>query len=289
MSYLLDHWLGRLPLSQSFWVNLIAISLVGCLIEFLIHDYFQFSHSSFISFAIGYFIFLHVFIFSWQIVGVLRACDYNIKNFIASGWTRSAQLFVLTGFAATLIWGISLTQQLWKFNADKQQIESESYTQPDYSIEFSDNETVSIVGIISPGITRELKKLLATNSGIEIIQLNSSGGNIFEARGVAKLIHENRLNTHVLKNCFSSCTTAFIAGRSRSLEKNAKLGFHQYRLNSNKLFAPSVNVKKELHKDRASFLKQGVSEVFLDKAFSTPHDDMWFPKHSELIEAGIIN
>lgn len=289
MRYLLKHWQGRQPLGQSFWVNLVAVSVLGCLVEYLIHQYFQYSDYNFLTIAISYFVFFHVFIFTWQAVGVLRACDHNIKNYISSGWTRGAQFFLLTGFTATLIWGISLGQQLWKLKTDAEQLAVELNTKPGYSITFIDINTVSIVGIISPGITRELKGHLVMKPGIVNIEFNSTGGNIFEARGIAKLIQERKLNTHISGNCYSSCTTAFIAGHTRTLGENARLGFHQYRVNSIKLFAPNVNVKKELDKDIASFLKQGVSQAFLDRAFSIPHDDMWFPSHSELIEAGIVN
>lgn len=289
MRYLLNHWRGRLPLCQAFWINLVTVSVVGCLIEYLIHQYFQKRSSNFLIPAISYFIFFHVFIFTWQAVGVLRACDHNIKNYISSGWTRSAQFIVLTGFGATLIWGISLSQQLWKLKKVSELLAIVTNTTPDYSININDINTLSISGTISPGITRELNNFLANTPGIEIIELNSKGGNIFEARGIAKLIQENNLNTHISENCFSSCTTAFIAGRTRTIGENARLGFHQYRINSHKLFAPNVNIQNELNKDMASFLKQGVSPAFLDRAFSITHDDMWFPSYRELIEAGIIN
>mgnify|MGYP001168163221 CR=1 FL=1 len=40
--------------------------------------------------------------------------------------------------------------------------------------------------------------------------------------------------------------------------------------------------------NRQYFIARGVSQDFLDKAFSTPHDDMWFPTIEELTESGII-
>ena len=115
-----------------------------------------------------------------------------------------------------------------------------------------------------------------------MIELNSKGGNIFEARGIAKLIQQNNVNTHVSAECLSSCTTIFIAGVKRTLSDNAKLGFHQYRINSNKLFAPNVDIDKELKRDIVAFKKQGIDQDFLDKAFSVSHDDMWYPDHREL-------
>ena len=289
MSYIANHWNGRLPLSKAVWVSLVAVSLLGCFIEYFIHSYFMQHSSNFASIAIIYFVLFHVLIFVWQAIGVLRSCDSNIKNYISSGWTRSTQLLVLTCFAATIIWGISLGQLLWKIKIDTQLMATEHKTSPEYSFEFSDNDTLTITGIISPGITRQLKKHFSLKPDISLITLNSPGGNIFEARGIAKLIQQNRLNTHVKENCFSSCTTVFIAGQKRTLAEEAKLGFHQYRINSKKLFAPNVNVKKELDKDIATFLNQGVSQSFLNKAFSREHDDMWFPNHSELTAAGIIN
>ena len=289
MRYLLNHWHGKLPLKSAVWIGLITVSIVGCFIEYLIHKSF-FQHSSYYAIiAIGYFVLFHVFVFIWQALGVLRSCDVNIKNYIASGWTRSAQFLILTGFTATLIWGISLGQKLWKLKTESELQANELNNGPDYSFEINNINTVSIKGIISPGITRQLKKYLDLNPEINLIELNSTGGNIFEARGIAKLITQRNLNTHVSQRCLSSCTTVFVAGHKRTMAEKATLGFHQYKINSNKLFAPNVNTKKELDKDIASFLKQGVSQRFLDKAFTKAHNDMWFPDHNELIEAGIIN
>ena len=289
MHYLLNHWRGKLSLNFAVWVNFITVLLIGCLIEALIHYYFKKHHSSFTTIAVLYFVFFHVLIFIWQAVGVLRSCDNNLRHYIASGWTRSAQFLVLTVFAATLIWGVSLGQGLWKLKADNHLLASEKKYKPLYSFEIVDINSVAIQGIISPGITSQFKQYLSLNPDIKLVILNSTGGNIFEARGIAKLIQERKLNTYVSENCFSSCTTVFVAGENRGLGADAKLGFHQYTINSKKLFAPNVDVKKELDKDIASFLKQGVDQAFLDKAFSMPHTDMWFPNHDELFKAGISN
>ena len=187
-----------------------------------------------------------MFVFTWQSIGVLRSCDENIRNYVSSGWTRSAQFLVLLGFTATLVWGITLGQKLWILKTDHLLLENEQPTQPEYTFSQVDNTTIAVTGLINPGITRQLKDYIKRNSDVVLIELNSTGGNIFEARGVAKLILQNNLNTHVSGQCLSSCTTIFIAGVKRTLSENAKLGFHQYRIDSNKLFAPNVDTEKEL-------------------------------------------
>ena len=292
MDYILKHWRGNFSLRRSFWLNFITGLLLICLFEYFLHHFVNFNNRVFSILAILFFIVFHLIVFLWQSLGVLRACDLNIRNYISSGWTRAAQFVVITCFTATLIWGVTLWQNLWLLKIDEQnkQIQSDSPANSpvDYTLSMTAPDTLHIEGVLSPGITRETTKLLSKESQIKVIQLNSAGGNIFEARGLAKLIKDNKLSTHITARCFSSCTTVFIAGQPRTLAENGTLGFHQYKINSKKLFAPNVNVEKEQNKDFDYFLKQGVSEAFLEKAFAIPFEKMWYPTQDELREAGVL-
>jgi hypothetical protein len=118
------------------------------------------------------------------------------------------------------------------------------------------------------------------------IILDSGGGQIYEGRGLARLVRENKLQTYSLDKCLSSCTTAFVAGTIRTLGTNARLGFHQYRTYS---VFPSINVEQEQSKDMAIFEKQGVSAEFLEKVFIQPPEEMWWPDIDELVNAGVVH
>ncbi len=88
-----------------------------------------------------------------------------------------------------------------------------------------ETRTVSIDGSIELGITRNLGNLLANNPGTRLAILNSDGGNIYEARGLAKLFRDNAINTRVENICTSACTTAFTGGKIRYHGSRCKIRF----------------------------------------------------------------
>ena len=287
MDYILNHWKGQQPLKQSFWANLILGTAIICFIEFLVHLFLLPNLSLYIPVAITYFIIFHIGVFIWQSIGTLRACDQNIRQYISSGWTRTAQFVVLLSFTAVLVWGLTLGQSIQRLKIEEQERIVKENTNPTYELIIK-NQTLEINGLLDQGITRELKKLLTSNE-INSIELNSIGGNIFEARGLAKVIQDNKYSTQVKQVCYSACTTVFIAGAMRTISKKAKLGFHQYKLDTNKLLYNNVNTKQEQNKDLEYFLQQNIDESFLQKAFSTPNNKMWFPTQDELIDAGVVD
>jgi len=79
---------------------------------------------------------------------------------------------------------------------------------------------------------------------------------------------------------------AFIAGKMRILNQKAKLGFHRY---SPLGGLPEESMEDQIRLDKLYFKHvAGVDRRFVEKAFSTPSDDMWYPFIDELIEAGVI-
>ena len=289
MNYILEHWNGLQPLKQSFWINLFSGLVIVYVIGYLLQLILKPNTNLFIPAIIAYFAIFHVIFFIWQAIGTLRACDKNISQYIATGWTRAAQFGVIVSFAAVLIWGITLGQTIQRLKIEEQQRLAKSNVEPTYELKVTADNKLQINGFLDQGITREAKKLLLQNNDIEIIVLNSKGGNIYEARGLAKLIEDNNFFTHVDSDCFSACTTVFIAGILRTAGQKAKFGFHQYKLDSKKLFHTSLNIKDEQGKDLKYFSEKKVDINFLEKAFSTPFETMWFPTQQELINAGIIH
>ena len=158
---------------------------------------------------------------------------------------------------------------------------------PDYQLRVVLEERAIIIdGQIANGLSRDIKVLLAEERSINKIVLNSDGGRIFEARGVARQIIERGLDTFVVGHCRSACTIAFMAGKTRSLGENGQLGFHSYRLNGVMAF---VDPEEEQEKDRAFFLRQGLDPGFVERIFATPHSDMWQPHAERLLDAGVIH
>ena len=122
---------------------------------------------------------------------------------------------------------------------------------------------------------------------VQTVVLNSRGGNVYEARGVSKLIRQKGFSTRVDKICHSSCTTIFIGGKTRALSSEAQLGFHKYRLEA-KYQVGFADVELEHKRDRSLFLNAGVRPAFVDKMFAYDASEMWFPKLENLRHSGVV-
>jgi hypothetical protein len=159
-----------------------------------------------------------------------------------------------------------------------------------YRLELAaDGQSVQLSGRIDFGITDALGELLSQASGVRTIRLESSGGHVPEARGLAVVIRAAGLDTATDGFCASACTVAFVSGRTRYLAAGGRLGFHSYRLRGAGLAALFLDPEAQLHQDLEAFRMRGVSEAFTARVAATPHEEMWFPSHEELLEARVVD
>jgi len=145
---------------------------------------------------------------------------------------------------------------------------------------------ITLQGEISNGASSRLGELLSNNETagkpVTRLVLNSDGGNIFEARGMAKLIRDHQIDTHVDVNCLSACTLVFVSGKQRSATASARFGFHAYRLDAR---YPDVwiNVNEQQTRDKELFLSRGVSVDFVENIYSSDPSTLWIPTHARSI------
>ena len=286
LNYIKQHWQGRNSLAQAFWLNLVILFVALGLVErYVFPPYIE--DEVVVTVAVFvYVIVVKLIVYPWQVVGVLRVCDLRIKSDSGRSWATGVQIALVVSLAATLIATIETYQKLQVF---KRNLELEAMTLPvpGYSLDLIEQaQLIHLRGPFEIGITRRVAELIARNPEVVGIILDSEGGQIYEGRGLARLIRENKLQTFSLEKCLSSCTTAFIAGTTRTLGTNARLGFHQYKTYS---LIPSINVENEQAKDMAIFVKQGVSPEFLEKIFVQPPESIWWPEIDELIIAGVVH
>ena len=286
LNYIKQHWQGNFSLAQAFWVNLVLVFFALGFLERLIFPPYIENEIAVTTAVIIYFAVVKLIIYPWQVVGVLRTCDLRIKSDTGRSWATAAQVVLVLSLAATLISTIGTYQSLQTFKRNLI-IKQTTLPAPLYSLDLIKNNTLlHLRGPFQIGITNRVANLIEQNPEITGIILDSEGGQIYEGRGLARLIRENKLQSFSLDECLSSCTTAFIAGTTRSLGMNARLGFHQYKTYS---LIPSINVKNEQAKDMAIFLEQGVSPEFLEKIFIQPPEEMWWPEMDELVDAGVVH
>jgi len=164
--------------------------------------------------------------------------------------------------------------------------------QPAYTLSINQQtQQLQIKGDLDIGITKAVSALIKENKNITSVLLESDGGHIYEGRGLSKLFTQHELDTIVEKQCSSACASAFIGGKKRYLGKNAKLGFHQYKLDysAHKKLVPFHKPEEEQVRDLKLFKSRGITTAFLNKVFAKNPDQMWFPSHAELLEAKVIH
>lgn len=288
--YLVDHWQGRQGLAWSVLVNLILLRVVITLAQLRLSppENADYGGSAVPVYLLA--LMAHGVIFVWQIVGVLRAAERHVRQRGGMAGMWGAQLCAIIAFSFAAMdafhaWQMTLpvpAQENFAARMDREH--ASRYTISDSQ----DGETISIRGTIELGISRLFARKLRANSNIRLVVLESDGGNVYEARGLSKLIRENRIDTRIESRCSSACATVFIAGRHRSIARNARLGFHQYRFDAD-YGIPLANPEAEQERDRQLYAASGVAVWFQERMFATGPDQIWFPSSRELLDSGVIH
>lgn len=288
LAYLRAHWAGQQGLGWTFWVNLAAVRVAITLFQPALKSFGLLDNDTiglpvFALGAIG-----NAAVFLWQVVGVLRAAGQHIRDLgaISTAWGAQLGLLVAFWFVVADIWG------LWIMTVPQGRTLAEQSARQqhadDYSLIASDNgETIALNGEIAPGITKAFASIIARHPALKTVTLTSEGGNIYEARGLAKLISDAGLATTVVGNCSSACTTVFIGGTDRRIGPGAKIGFHQYKIDAD-YTVHFADPRAEEARDRAAFEAAGVSAEFLDRAFQEPAESMWYPAPKILFQSGVL-
>lgn len=202
--------------------------------------------------------------------------------------SRDAPLWITAGLVFACL--LALTSALVRNTATEAADEtSERPAAAPYRLDLARGDSIlRLTGLIDFGITRDLEALLEESPEVRTIRLQSVGGRVAEARGLARLVHRFGLVASAAVECSSACTLVLLSADRRYLEPGARLGFHRYGLHS-PLVGAFLDPAHEQASDQALFRGQPVSEAFLDRVAATPHSGMWFPSPQQLLDAGVVD
>lgn len=140
-------------------------------------------------------------------------------------------------------------------------------------------------GRIAFGASGALRSALNDNRTVKVLHLVSNGGSVYWARQMQYLVHDRGLTTVIDSHCLSACALVFLGGVERYMTPGAKLGFHRESAEGES--QAEINMVEE---SDAQFMRaMGISDAFVEKAFSTPSSDIWIPSVAELKNAHVIN
>jgi len=290
--YILSHWRGEQPLAQSFWINLALLRGAIFTVEGIVRPSFSDDTIADLAATLIYVLVVHIIFGAWQIVGVVHACDRYQTSTGAMGivWATHAGIAISLIFTLVSVF-VAFQSAVLKPDKSLETMSAiwERERAARYELRLSeDSAYISFIGHFELGVTKKLTLLLQQNPQVRGIVLASRGGNIYEGRGIAKLIRSAGLDTYVFETCASACTTAFIAGTRRTLGPEGRLGFHQYGFEADYQI-PFIDIGEEQNADRAFYRSQNISTAFLDRVFHAAQSDLWFPTREELLDAGVVH
>ncbi|MBU2983414.1 hypothetical protein KO498_16530 [Lentibacter algarum] len=169
-----------------------------------------------------------------------------------------------------------------------------------------DTTTTEDSEIDKPDIAAFLSVLRA-NTNITTVQLNSSGGSVWSAEEISRIIVDFELDTVVNGRCSSSCVMLLLAGTNRSLTRGSKIGFHSRSWSASSMQRYYESEKesegwdtpfefgswsyrdtyREAHELLSYLVDRGVDPVFAIETIAL-REEMWYPSRRELTEAGVL-
>lgn len=284
MSYIKKHWYGKLSLEMSYWVNNVLFNIIFTILITVINNKIDFTNNPILPSILMIVIWLLLLVSTpWILIGLWRSAENHIKKYNKSFWAGVVKLLVIVGWIQfSIIFIKSGIPQIIEFT----KIAINNDTTPKYTLKILNNgKELEISGGIRFGLTNDVREYFIKYPKIKVLHLNSNGGRISESHKLSKFLKNKNITTYSSTGCYSACTNIFMSGKYRFINKNAYLGFHQ------PSFAglSESDLWEEIEKERRFYLNNGVKKDFVDKAFTTPHNDMWKPSHFELLQAGIIS
>lgn len=284
--YVAEHWNGDQSLAQSYWVNLILLVALFAALGSVGLATIEASSESLRIIAFGWLIFwpFVLALWIWGLIGTWRSASKHVQRGGKQGWASVAKVMIALGWLS-LIGQMSSTISPQMTEYAKIAAGLDPLGDPATIQLAANGKSIEVKGAIAQGTAQKFANAIALAPNARTIVLDSAGGRIFEAQKIAELVRDKQLNTYVENKCLSACTMIFVAGGDRAATPNAKLGFHQPSFpgwDSNTLQA-SIAYYRNL------YITAGVDAAFVEHALETPADDMWYPSHSEMQSAGVLN
>lgn len=285
-NYFVRHWRGELPLSVSFWGNVVFVNIVVTFLSNVVTmggfvDGVRWQSLLLLSFSLVTFA---IVVGLWQIVGTWRSA----KRYRQGGGSKIGagivQLLMAIGLLS-MISNIVIVAQDHLKRYESMQAES-------FEVYLSDDrETLFIDGVIGVTISDEVLALLEENGTITRLSLNSYGGDLNETFRILNAFAEYRkdgrqLTTYARGYCASACSILFVSGDHRVLAEGAQLGFHKLQAY---VAVDADNIERLQEKVAHYFLRQGVSRNFIGEMYQAEPDDMWHPDVETLLAANVVH
>ncbi len=193
----------------------------------------------------------------------------------ARATTVAALLF--TG-ATCVLHGLPRLPELWQYAQGSDLLE------PAHLAPSPSGQAMRLQGTLALGDGQRVASLLPAAGGSRLLELQLDGGHRAEALHLATALAGKGWRTRVVGNCVMSCVDVFLAGRSRQLMPEGRLGLHrQAPASLNPLWRTWARREETGHWQQA-----GLAQHLIRKALSATPGRPWHPEMDELVGAGLV-
>jgi len=203
------HWKGELGLTFTLTMLIVGAGVAIVAVNWFVSALAAAHPNLAVPLTLIWLSVLSLLIVPWLLIGLLRTAEtdrektgYNTRLYA----TQALLLVCLIATANHVIVSLQLLVAQQTELADTRTNSTDTYTLTQH------NATLHITGLLDFGITQEVETLLNRSNAVRRVTLDSEGGQLYEGRGLARLIETNHLDTCVVNRCNSACIIAFLAG-----------------------------------------------------------------------------
>lgn len=282
--FIIDHWRGQFGLVASFWGILVypLIIVIGGAYLLSVFNVIQDQVISTRLWLCVAVFFIAIYL-PWASLGALRSIWLHFTRLQA----RSGALGIL--FCWLIVEAVALQQvysalpvlqRMWiiAFHGETNGL----------TIDVHDEQLI-LSGTLTYGSDRKVRKALRNHKDIKQVELNLIAPHLHEARSVADILLEHRLDTLVKNNCSKNCLLIFAAGHNRIATQDAHFEFFEY-LNYKNGYRTEWLISRERERDRRYFVQRGANLKFSYQLFYRYNDNApYVPKPRELQLGGLLS
>lgn len=289
-NFVTRHWRGGYSLGRSILVNTFLLSLllaivVANLTEHVAADSSPRARLLFVtaSFLLG------LAVLVWQFVGNWR----SLRGAKARGAGRASRWAAGT-FIALLALAVPFT--VVEYGAARsalRDIETGRAAGGDMAYTLArDGNILIFSGVVAWPLVRDFEETLDKHADVNVVVLNSPGGDTTAGRRINDLIRARPITTAVFEGCASACTLIYAGGERRLLGPNGQLGFHATSVILTDAMMTRIMNSLTFRHDTLNadyYREAGFDEAFIARAVATPSTDLWVPSHDVLLQAGVVH
>ena len=280
-NYFVRHWRGALPLGTSYWLNLVLPLAPVQFFFRTLNPNDATSDPRPLLAALMVVLPLTTIVYVWGIVGTWRSASNHIHTTGLRVWARTAQIVIGVGAPLNIITfagGTLFLVPLLPILLGTDRMDTATVTQ---------GPAVGTLRVAGPiGFGTADRVITDINRGdIQRIVVNSLGGRAAAGLRVGKAL-ESHPDIEVIVDpvCASACVLLLAGATNRVLMEKAHVAFHRPALR----YQPEKSLQHEIEVEKTFLRARGFTGAIVDKGYDTPNQELYVPKTSELLDAGVI-